>query len=127
MYTEEQTIKRKENVLKLLNESLGIITTACEAAGVPRKTFYQWMKEDDEFRDQVEDIKEVQCDFVEGKLLEQIEANVPSSTIFYLKTKGKNRGYVERFEVIDRTVNYTEEEVEQLRGKAIDGITERIG
>ena len=37
----------------------------------------------------------VALDFAETSLHEQIKDKVPSSTIFYLKTKGKRRGYIE--------------------------------
>ena len=35
-------------------------------------------------------------DFAESQLHKQIKDGNPSSTIFYLKTKGKNRGYYEK-------------------------------
>ena len=45
------------------------------------------------------DIGDIALDFAESKLYELIkEANVPA-TLFYLKTKGKNRGYIERQEL----------------------------
>ena len=42
--------------------------------------------------------KETTLAFTESKLHKQIEDGVPVSTIFLLKTKGKNRGYVEKTE-----------------------------
>ena len=39
-------------------------------------------------------------DLSEASLLRQIQNNNTSATIFYLKTKGKNRGYVERTEIM---------------------------
>jgi hypothetical protein len=41
----------------------------------------------------------VALDFAESQLHKQIQSGEVSSTIFYLKTKGKKRGYVERSEV----------------------------
>jgi hypothetical protein len=96
--TKSDTIK-KESLLKALEKSLGVVTTACRNAKVHRSTFYEWYKKDNNFKEQVDDLKNVALDFAESKLHEQISKGVPSSTIFYLKAKGKNRGYVERQEI----------------------------
>jgi hypothetical protein len=44
--------------------------------------------------------KERFLDFLESKLVEQINGGNTTSIIFALKTKGKNRGYVERQEIV---------------------------
>jgi hypothetical protein len=94
-----RTVKAKEAVIAALTETCGIVTSACQHAEVGRTQFYKWMKEDPEFAQQVKDIENVALDFVESKLMENIENNDVASVIFFLKTKGKNRGYVERQEV----------------------------
>lgn len=91
--------EKKEKVLIALKASLGIITTACEAAGISNSTFNNWRKADPEFSGAVEAIESRQGDFVESKLLEKINAGDTTAIIFYLKTKGKNRGYVERYQM----------------------------
>lgn len=103
---------RKKQVIEALSECYGIVTDACRKSDVPRSTFYKWMNEDPEFKAAVDDVSEEALDFVEGQLLKKIQGievqqgeNVfsqpPSDTaiIFYLKTKGKKRGYIERTEV----------------------------
>lgn len=90
---------KKESLLKALEQSLGVVTTACKKTDIPRSTFYKWLKEDEEFAKQVADIENVALDFAESQLHQQIGNGVPSSTMFYLKTKGKKRGYVERTEI----------------------------
>ena len=47
----------------------------------------------------MEDIAEVTLDFAESMLHKQIQDKDTTATIFFLKTKGKKRGYVERQEV----------------------------
>lgn len=108
----------KKKILELLEKSNGIVSTACLSMGLPRSTYYLWLKEDQEFADAVADIQEVAIDFVESKLMEKINGITmlgksggdeedhtytlpPSDTaiIFYLKTKGKKRGYVEKSEI----------------------------
>lgn len=87
--------KLKDALLQALEESLGIVTSAVKAVGCNRSTFYDYMEKDPEFKKKVQAIQDIQIDFVEGHLFNQIQEGVPSSTIFYLKTKAKHRGYQE--------------------------------
>ena len=87
---------KKEAILKALESSLGVVTTACKKTEIPRSTFYKWLKEDEDFAEKVKDIENVSLDFAESKLFEQMSDNNTSATIFYLKTKGRKRGYWEK-------------------------------
>ena len=95
----------KKALLDALEKSLGIVTTACKIVGVDRGTFYRYYNEDENFKKAVKDIENVSLDFAETKLLEQIKSNNTAATIFYLKTKGKNRGYIEK-QQIQHTTDY---------------------
>lgn len=86
---------RKQNLLAALREARGIVSVACARAGVARRTFYNWLDTDEDFKLSVEDVNEEAVDFVEGKLMERIEGGAERSIIFYLKTRGKKRGYKE--------------------------------
>tara|TARA_R100000951_G_scaffold23795_1_gene20005 strand:- start:418 stop:771 length:354 start_codon:yes stop_codon:yes gene_type:complete len=90
---------KKESVLKALESSLGVVTVACKSADVPRSTYYKWLKEDEEFAKAVKDIENIALDFGESQLHKQIGDGNTSATIFFLKTKGKRRGYIERSEL----------------------------
>ena len=90
--------RKKKPFLKALREGRGIITYACEKIGINRMTYYNWIKNDEEFAKQVEEINESTIDAVESKLLSAINEENITAIIFYLKTKGKKRGYVERTE-----------------------------
>ena len=83
-------------MLAALESSLGVVTTACKKTGIPRSTYYKWLKEDSNFAEKVKDIENVSLDFAESKLFEQMQDNNTSATIFYLKTKGRKRGYWEK-------------------------------
>jgi len=89
----------KKNMIEALEKSLGIVTTACRMVGISRETHYRWLREDEEYKEAVEAIADLTLDFVESKLHKQIEKGEVSSTIFYLKTKGKKRGYIEKQEI----------------------------
>jgi hypothetical protein len=89
----------KRSLLEALEKSLGIVTSACKSAGCSRETFYKYCKEDDDFKRDVDELANVALDFAESQLHKQIRDGIPSSTIFYLKTKGKSRGYIEKQEL----------------------------
>lgn len=91
--------EKKIAMLNALEKSLGIVTTAAKNVGIHRQTHYDWMKKDEDYKKAVEEINEVALDFAESSLHKQIADKVPTSTIFYLKTKGKKRGYIERQEI----------------------------
>ena len=77
----------------------GNIDASCKAFGISRQTFYNWKSDDEKFAKRISDVQEGLIDFVESKLMENIKDNDTTSTIFYLKTKGKSRGYTERQEI----------------------------
>ena len=89
----------KKGTLDALEKSLGVVTTACRTAGIHRSTFYDWYNNDENFRTEVDTISEIAIDFAESQLHKQIKDGSVPATIFYLKTKGKKRGYIERSEI----------------------------
>jgi hypothetical protein len=107
----EQTEHNKKAVLIALEKSLGVVTAACKQAGVGRTQFYEWLRTDEEFAKQVEDIRDVTLDFAESALYQQIKKGNTAATIFLLKTKGKGRGYIERQEYDLGTDNHFRIEV----------------
>lgn len=89
---------KKKNFIKALRENNGIIVAASKVAGINRCTYTKWHKEDEAFREECTLILEETIDKVESKLLSLIDKLDTTAIIFYLKTKGKHRGYVERSE-----------------------------
>ena len=89
----------KKNLISALESNLGIVTAACKQAGIARSTYYEWYNSDSEFKKAVDDVSDQTLDFVESKLHEKIKDGDTTSIIFYCKTKGKKRGYVERQEI----------------------------
>jgi hypothetical protein len=86
----------KKALIQALADNRGIVTKACEQVGLDRTTFYKYFKEDPEFKAQALDTEDIAIDRVEGALHDRIDSGDTTATIFYLKTKGKKRGYVER-------------------------------
>ena len=94
----KQTATAKKRMVQALEQSLGIVTTAARQTGISRDTHYYWMVKDPAYKKAVEGIADIALDFAESALHSQISEGEVSSTIFYLKTKGKGRGYIERVE-----------------------------
>jgi len=104
---------QKKTMLAALSKSLGNVSLAADISGLSRSSHYNWLNEDLDYKLQYEELSERAVDFVESKLFELIEGanrqvvtsegiktiKEPPNTaavIFYLKTRGKKRGYVER-------------------------------
>ena len=101
MNQQNPTLKRA--MIEALEKSLGIVTSACKSVGINRSTHYDWLKSDEDYKAEVESIEDIAIDFAESQLHKQIKDGNPTSTIFYLKTKAKKRGYIERQEVHQET------------------------
>lgn len=120
----KSNINKKTVVIEKMKKTLGNITASCEAAQIARTTYYDWYEKDAKFRAAIDAISESCIDFAESSLMQQIKDGNPTSTIFYLKTKGKKRGYVEKIETeqkiesvvtFDDKKRYLDELIEQLK------------
>ena len=95
----DRTEQHKKAMLDALEKSLGVVTSACKTVGIGRTTHYLWMDSDLDYKSAVDSLSDVALDFAESQLHKQIKDGNSTATIFFLKTKGKKRGYVERQEV----------------------------
>jgi len=91
--------KRKENFLKVFRTKAGIVTATCGAVGISRTQYYEWVREDKAFAAAIDDINEEMLDFAESKLQAAIATGASWAVCFFLKCKGKARGWVERQEL----------------------------
>ena len=122
----------KRKLLKALKESKGIVVLACQKVKLSRTIYYNYINTDPEFAEQVNDIHEEAVDFVESKLFEKINGvtldkegltyDLPPSDaaiIFFLKTRGKHRGYVDKTEITNTNLNInvepTPEEAKRIK------------
>jgi hypothetical protein len=97
--SKQQPEVYKEKLIEALKKTLGIVTPACEIVGISRDRFYTYYNTDEVFRKAVDDINEIQIDFVENSLMKKIQEGDKGSIIFYMKYKGKKRGYTNSIEV----------------------------
>lgn len=89
---------KKALFVEAMHNNLGNATAACKAVGISRQTYYNWLEEDEEFKAEIDAVAEELLDMAENTLLSKIESGDSTCTIFYLKTKGKKRNYIERTE-----------------------------
>lgn len=94
-----KTNNKKKEMIEALKKSLGVVTNACNKVGINRSTHYDWLRDDPKYKAEVLDIEDIAIDFVESKLHQSINNGSDTAIIFYLKTKAKKRGYVERQEI----------------------------
>ncbi len=82
----------QEVFLQELRENLGVVSKALSKVNVNREEYNGWLT-NKEFKQMVDEVNELSIDYVENKLLAQIQKGDMSAIQFYLKTKGKKRGY----------------------------------
>jgi len=90
---------KKKRMFEALQDQLGVITAAAKQTGISRRTHYKWLKKDDNYQYWIKQIPDLCLDFVENALFKNIKAGKTAEIIFYLKTKGKHRGYIEKSEI----------------------------
>jgi len=95
---EEVPANSKEAMIYALEKTMGIVTSASKLSGVSRRTHYFWMKEDAAYAEKCEEVTNIALDFAESKLHQLIQKGNVAAVLFFLKTKGKDRGYIERHE-----------------------------
>lgn len=108
---------QKKQFILLLQKNLGNVSAACRDA-LPdnenmsenqkkhnqakretiRSVHYKRMQSDEDYKTAVEAIDNITLDFAEGKLMQLVNEMNPTAVIFFLKTKGKKRGYIEKIE-----------------------------
>ena len=88
-----------EQVIAAIKDSRGFASKAADILGVSRSTFYRYLDKYATAKQALQDTREKRHDYVENQLMKLIDSGNVASTIFYLKTQCKSRGYVERQEV----------------------------
>lgn len=86
----------KAILLDALRANEGNVTKACKAAGVDRRTYNHLLTADADFKQAVDELQESILDYVEGCLLELVAQGNRTATMFYLRTKGRRRGWTEK-------------------------------
>jgi len=96
--TSKKREQTAQKIIEALKDTRGLLTLAARKAGVSYRTVNRYANEFPSVQEAVQEAKESMTDFAEGKLYEKISKGDTASIIFYLKTQGKKRGYIERQE-----------------------------
>ena len=115
----EQTAAR---IIKAIGETNGLLTVAAAKAGVSYTTINRYVADFPSVKQAAIDAHERMLDFAEGKLYSKIKAGDNVAILFYLKTQGKARGYIERQEFTGaggEPIKHTIEVVDQETKKAL--------
>jgi hypothetical protein len=86
---EEQarTTWAKQKFLEYMEKTMGMIKIAADQAEVSRQTYYNWYKDDPDFRAEVDRIKKQQIGEVEDRLVKAIMNDNVTAIMFYLRAK----------------------------------------
>lgn len=83
----------------MIDEFTGNLSMVARKLGVSRTTLYKFMEDKPTVKAALDEAREKMVDNVESKLYSKALGGDTVAMIFFLKTQGKRRGYVERQEV----------------------------
>ena len=95
MANKKFTEKQVEDALRATG---GFITYAAKQLGCHYVTVLQYLKNSEYLRKVRHEIDMSYLDLTEVELIKKVKSGDLGAICFYLKCKGKNRGYVERYE-----------------------------
>lgn len=97
---------KKKLMIEALKKNLGSVTHATRAVGIGRTTHYHWLNTDTEYKKEAEEIEEYIMDLVENVLYNKIILEKDTQSIlFYLRTKGARRGFIEKHTNLNLNIN----------------------
>lgn len=91
----KMTKSKKRAMIQAMEKTLCNISRSCRRVGISRTTHMRWIKSDSEYKRVIYELSERALDFVEAALMKRIGEGDTKSIIFYLKAKGRKRGYIE--------------------------------
>lgn len=88
-----------EQMITAIRESNGILAVSARKLGCSRQTVHNYVNKFATVRDAYHDARETNIDYAEGKLMKAIDKGSVPALMFFLRTIGRHRGYVERQEL----------------------------
>lgn len=88
----------KQQIIDALWKTGGLITVAAQKLDCHYSTVENYINRSQKIKSELKKIKEKTLDIAEAQLITKINEGDLGAIIFYLKCKGKDRGYIERQE-----------------------------
>ncbi len=106
---EELSSTLKKEFYEAYKANGGYSYAAAKQVGVKYPTAHYWMANDPEFKELMDSVKGMMLDAAEAELYKRALRNSDRDAclLFYLKTKGRERGYIETkdYDRVDGIVN----------------------
>jgi hypothetical protein len=90
---------KTEQVITQIETASGNVSVAAKNLRVSRTTLYKFINDHSTVKAALDEAREKMIDNVESSLYNQALSGNTAAMIFFLKTQGKSRGYVERSEL----------------------------
>ena len=105
MQGRRTTVRDKKRFLEALQRRKGIVTLACKEVGISSMTFYRWQKDDPEFYQKSEEIRDIEIGIIaEDRLAEAIIASRDMSMVrFYLQSRSQRYMPKQQVQLTDPT------------------------
>ena len=101
-----RTKNDKKKFLEVFKKKGCHISKTCKGTKVGRQTYYDWVDNDEEFAESVDNARESLNDDTEDALMTAINDGNVTAIIFRLKTKCRDRGYEQHHQItIDKPFN----------------------
>lgn len=114
---------RKADMIEAIQKAGGILAVAARALGCSRQTLYNYMERYPDVRAAYDEANETNLDVAEAVLLEQVRGKDKEQVRFYLRTKGRARGYGDRLTVGFNPAELTDEQLAAIAaGKPPEGL-----
>ena len=91
-----------DQIIEALEACGGFITHAAKQLGMHHSSLLQRIQRNKRLTQKRQEIEERYLDIAESKLISKVQEKDLGAICFFLKCKGKQRGYVERQEIIQK-------------------------
>ena len=92
----ESTRRKKALFIKKYFLSIGNISRICKTVNISRQQYYRWLENDEKFKQAIRDEEAGLIDLVESQAFILIIEKNPTMIKYFLQTRGKDRGYVDK-------------------------------
>jgi len=111
----KKSILKESEILKALELNAGVISDTAKMLRTSYTRLKQFIEDNPNLKQAAEDVSEIKKDLAESELNKHIRNGNLTAIMFFLKTKAKDRGYVESmdFNLPNKPIYFVYKEVSQ--------------